>query len=235
MRELGLSPDNGGATRTIRRHAARLWLDTSHFKGNRTWPDSVLRRAVTESRTWDEVLTALGLSSQAGGERTLVKAHALRLGLDISHLGHAAPRTTPSCELRPDLANLRKAAESLAATWFVLCGCNVAFPVTPDCYDLLVSTSDRMWRVQVKTTICNTKDGWMARIARRPYSIRNNALLVPYDPEVIDLFFVVDGDLTVYVIPSRAVGGRTAILLRSYAKYMVGNAAGLMVSAPRAA
>lgn len=232
MRELGLNPDNGGATLTIRRHAARLGLDTSHFKGNRSWPDSVLRRAVTESRTWDEVLTTLGLSSQAGGERTLVKAHALRLGLDVGHLGNPAAHSPPSCELRPDLAHLRQAAESLAAAWFVLCGCNVAFPVVPDCYDLLVSRSDGTRRVQVKTTICNTKDGWLARIARRPYSIGNNAPLVPYDPEVIDYFFVVDGDLTIYVIPSRAVGGRTTILLRSYAKYIVGNAAGLMVAAP---
>jgi hypothetical protein len=235
MRELGLNPANGGATLTIRRHAAWLGLDTSHFKGNRSWPDSLLRRAVTESRTWDEVLTALGLSSRAGGERTLVKAHALRLGLDISHLGHPASHAVPSCELSPDLAHLRQAAESLAAAWFVLCGCNVAFPVAPDRYDLLVSTPDGTRRVQVKTTICSTRDGWMARIARRPYSIGNNALLVPYDPEEIDLFFIVDGDLTMYVIPSRAVGGRTAILLRTYAKYIVGNAAGLMDKAPRAA
>jgi hypothetical protein len=134
MRELGLNPANAGTTRTIRRRAAFLGLDTSHFRGNRSWPDAVLRNAVTDSRTWDEVLTRLGLSSRAGGERTLVKAHALR----------------------------------------------------------------------------------------------NNALLVPYDPEVIDLFFIVDGDLTIYVIPSRVVGGRTRILLRSYKKYIVGNAAGLI-------
>jgi hypothetical protein len=235
MRGLGLNPDNGGTTLTIRRHAARLGLDTSHFKGNRSWPDSVLRRAVTESHTWDEVLISLGLSSRAGGERTLVKAHALRLGLDVGHLGLPTPHVAPSCELRPDLAHLRQAAESLAAAWFVLCGCNVAFPVAPDCYDLLVSTPDGMRRVQVKTTVCPTKDGWMARIARRPYSIGNNAPLVPYDPEVIDLFFIVDGDLTVYVIPSRAVGGRTTIVLRSYAKYIVGNAAGLMASRSLAA
>jgi hypothetical protein len=235
MRELGLNPDNGGTTLTIRRHAAWLGLDTAHFKGNRSWSDAVLRRAVTESRTWDEVLTSLGLSARAGGERTLVKAHALRLGLDLSHLGQPAPHQVPSSELRPDLANLRQAAESLAATWFMLCGCNVAFPAAPDCYDLLVSESDGMKRVQVKTTTRNTKDGWIAQIGRRPYSIEKNALLVPYDPEVIDLFFLVDGSLTLYVIPSRVVGGRTQILLRSYRKYIVGNAAGLMVSRPSTA
>ena len=235
MRALGLNPSNGGVTKTIRRHAAWLGLDTSHFRGNRSWSDAVLRKAITESRTWDEILLKLGLSAQAGGERTLVKAHALRLGLDLSHLGLPAVHTEAPVELIPDLDRLRLAAESLAAVWFVLRGCNVAFPATPDCYDLLVSAPDGIKGVQVKTTTCMTKDGWAVQIGRRPYSTRNNALLIPYDPEVIDLFFVVDGDLTIYVIPSRAVGGRTRILLRSYKQYIVGNAAGLMASRPRAA
>ena len=114
----------------------------------------------------------------------------------------------------------------------MLCGCNVTYPAVPDCYDLLVSASDGMKLVQVKTTTSNTKVGWQAQVARRSYSIGNNALLAPYDPEAIELFFIVDGDLTIYVIPSRAVGGRTRILLRSYTEYLVGNAAGLMRAQP---
>jgi len=73
MRELGLNPANGGTTRTIRRRAALLGLDTSHFRGNRSWSDAVLRQAMTEGRTWDEVLTALGLKAQVGGGRALVR------------------------------------------------------------------------------------------------------------------------------------------------------------------
>lgn len=69
----------------------------------------------------------------------------------------------------------------------------------------------------------------MAQIGRRPNSIGNNALLVPYDPEIIDLFFIVDGDLAIYLIPSRVIAGRVQILLRSYRKYIVANAAGLML------
>lgn len=42
MRQLGLNPNNGGGTLTVRRHAAWLGLDTSHFRGNRTWSDAVL-------------------------------------------------------------------------------------------------------------------------------------------------------------------------------------------------
>lgn len=176
----------------------------------------------------------LGLSARAGGERALVKAHALRLGLDISHLGRPEPRVFDSFALQPDLAHLRRAAESLAATWFMLCGCKIASPQEPDVYDLLVEIANDWKRVQVKTTTCKTKDGWLVQIGRRPYSIGNNALLEPYDPEIIELFFIVDGDLTVYVIPSRAVGGRTKILLRSYKKYVVGNAVGLMAAAQAA-
>jgi PD-(D/E)XK endonuclease len=130
---------------------------------------------------------------------------------------------------------LRQAAESLAATWFMLCGRNVAFPVEPDTYDLLVDMPDGLKRVQVKTTTFKSKDGWLVQIGRRPYSIGNNALLVPYDPEIIELFFIVDGDLAMYLIPSRVIAGRVQILLRTYKNYIVGNAAGLMVPRPRAA
>ena len=116
MRELGLSPSNGGTTQTIRRRSALLGLDTSHFRGNRSWSDTPLRKAVNEGRTWDEVLTTLGLRAQVGGERALVRAHALRLGLDATHLGRPTLHEADPCELQPDLAHLRRAAESLAAT-----------------------------------------------------------------------------------------------------------------------
>jgi hypothetical protein len=235
MRELGLNPSNGGTTRTIRRRAAALGIKTSHFRANRSWSDTVLRQAIMESSTWDEVLAALGLSSRSGSERTLVKAHAFRLGLDVGHLGRPDPHAPRPSVLRPGLIHLRQAAESLAAAWFRLCGCNVAFPAAPDCYDLLVHAPDGLKRVQVKTTAHNSKNGWMVQVSRRPYSAGNNAPLVPYDPDLIDLFFVVDGDLTMYVIPTRAVGGYTQILLRSYRKYVVGSAAGFMRSEPSAA
>jgi hypothetical protein len=148
MRELGLNPANGGMTRTIRRHAALLGLDSSHFRSNRSWSDAVLRQAVAEAHTWEEVLAALG---------------------------------------------------------------------------------------QVKTTTYKGKDGWMVQIGRRPYSIGNNALLVPYDPEVIELFFIVDGDFAIYLIPSRVVAGRVQLLLRAYSNFIVGNVAGLMASRAHAA
>jgi hypothetical protein len=43
-----------------------------------------------------------------------------------------------------------------------------------------------------------------------------------------DWFFIVDGDLTIYLIPSRIIAGRVGILLRTYTRYTVGSAASLM-------
>ena len=52
---------------------------------------------------------------------------------------------------------------------------------------------------------------------------------------MIDLFFILDGDLTMYVIPSRIIAGRVAILLHNYSEYVVGSAAFLMNGASPAA
>ena len=45
------------------------------------------------------------------------------------------------------------------------------------------------------------------------------------------MFFIIDGDMTMYLIPSRAIAGRVRILLRTYQKYIVGNASGLLGAA----
>lgn len=51
---------------------------------------------------------------------------------------------------------------------------------------------------------------------------------MPYDATVIDYFFIVDGDHNIYLIPSRVIAGRVSLGLRTYKKYIVGNAAGLL-------
>ena len=40
-----------------------------------------------------------------------------------------------------------------------------------------------------------------------------------------------DGDLAIYLIPSRIIAGRVGILLHTYTRYIVGSAAGLMAPA----
>ncbi len=157
------------------------------------------------------------------------------LGLDLTHLKNPFKNSARPAEAKPNLKHLRDAATSLAASWFSLCGFNSAIPLEPTLYDLLVSMPEGIKRVQVKTTTCNSKDGWMVTVGRRPYSVGNRERLIPYDPELIDWFFIVDGDLTIYLIPSRVIAGRVRVLLRTYAKYIVGSAAGLMTPRPNAA
>ena len=235
MRQLGLCVTSSGSLRVVKRRVVALGLDTSHFTGQRTWSDAKLKRAAAQAHSCNERLSTVGIKSNSGDERVRVKAHALRLGLDLSHLDAQPPETRSRLHAKPALSNLREAATSLAACWFSLCGFNSAIPLEPTVYDLLVSMPDGIKRVQVKTTTYNGKNGWMIQVGRRPYSIGNNARLVPYDPDSIDLFFIVDGDLSLYLIPSEVIAGRVALLLRTYSKYIVGNAAGLMASRPNAA
>ena len=192
----------------VKRRVVVLGLDTSHFTGQRTWSDATLKRAAAQVHSWNELLGAIGIKSNSGDERIRVKAHALRLGLDLSHLEDQPREASSRLHAEPALRNLRDAATSLAASWFSLCGFNPAIPMEPAVYDLLVSMPDGIKRVQVKTTTCNGKNAWMIQVGRRPYSIGNNARLVPYDPDSIDLFFIVDGDLSLYLIPSRVIAGR---------------------------
>lgn len=232
LRELGLNATSAGAIRIVRRHAVRLGLDTSHFRGKRTWSDAQLVQAVSQSTSWDEVLAALGLSANSGNVRIHVKGHAVRVGLDISHLSLGVPLEPQSREVAPDLRHLREAGTSIAAAWFALCGCSALFPVEPAAYDLVVAMPEGLSRVQVKTTTTvQGQHGWQVTVGRRPYSAGNKAARVPYDPDVIDYFFIIDGDLTMYLIPSRVIAGRVGLLLRTYKAYIVGNAGGLLGTA----
>jgi len=235
MRALGLRADSAGAIRIVKRHVTGLGLDTSHFRGKRTWSETQLRRAVIDAQSWDELLTRLGLAPRSPDGRVRVKAHAVRLRLDLTHLEDAASNSPGPAEVKPDLRYLRDAATSIAASWFSLCGFNVAIPMEPAVYDLLVSMPAGIKRVQVKTTTCFSTDGWTVTVGRRPYSIGNRERLLPYDPESIDWFFIVDGDLAIYLIPAQVIAGRVAILLHTYTRYIVGSAAGFMTSRPRAA
>jgi len=98
----------------------------------------------------------------------------------------------------------------------------------PTVCDLLVTMPEGIQGVQVKTTIHFGKAGWAVTVRRRPYSIGNGERRVPYDPELIDLFFIMDCDLNMYLIPSIVIAGRAGILLRGYQQCLAGNAAGLM-------
>src|SRR6266568_6237435 len=235
MRALGLNASSAGAIRIVRRHVLRLGLDTSHFRGKRTWSDAQLRRAVIDAQSWDELLASLGLAPGNWDGRTRVKAQATRLGLDLAPLESRTANSGEPAEAKPDLKYLRDAATSIAASWFSLCGFTAAIPVEPTVYDLLVSMPDGIKRVQVKTTTYKSKDGWTVQVGRGPYYVGTRGLLAPYDPDALDFFFILDGDLTMYLIPSRVLTGRVMILLRNYTKYIVGSVGSLMMLSTPAA
>jgi hypothetical protein len=234
MRALGLKATSASQIRLVRRNADRLKLDSSHFRGKRRWSDGQLRQAVVESQSWQEVLSRLGLTTGFGATPH-IKSHTVRLGLDTSHLNRLShngrlPSEPPAqaSDLKAQLKYLRVAAGTLAATWFALRGCAVSLPIEPTGYDLLAHTPEGIRRVQVKTTTCRSKDGWTASVGHHPDTHSKKGYRVAYDPDEIDLFFIVDGDMIMYLIPSRAIAGRVGILLRTYQKYTVGSAQGLL-------
>lgn len=227
---------SSGAAGIVRRRAAELNLDWSHFRGKRRWSDAQLKQAVAESKSWNEVILRLGLSLDSGNVAPHIKSHTVRLGLDTEHLKavrhtqRQPPDAVPEVAVLPtERKQLRASAELIAAAWFTLRGCAVSIPATPALYDLLVDTPGGLKRVQVKSTTNVHKDnGWMAGIGHHPDTHSKKGYVLAYSPDEIDLFFIIDGDMSIYLISSRTVAGRTRILLRTYKKYIVGNARGLL-------
>ncbi|GAB3922470.1 hypothetical protein GCM10029976_011010 [Kribbella albertanoniae] len=229
-RALGLKDTSAGVIRTLKRHAGRLGLGAAHFTGQRLWSDDRLREAVPSASSWAEVLIAIDVIDN-GANRARIKGHAIRLGLDFTHL--KSPREAAA---EGDLFNqparleeLRYAASSVAMAWFRLRGCAVALPVEPQEYDLLVTTAKGVQRVQVKS--CSARNGrgyWDVGIGRRPYTLDKTASKMPYDPETIDLFFILLGDGSIYVIPSSVLAGKVSISADGYSAYRVGDASSLL-------
>lgn len=227
-RALGLRPTS---THNLRRHVARLRLDTSHFIGQRLWTDHQLMVAVSQASSWAEVLRLLGIKDTSAA-RLRVKGHAVRLGLDASHVSTQLKAGPPSdvyaAPLQPTI--VRVAAASIATAWFLLRGFSTATPTEPEEYDLLVTFPDAIKRVQVKSTTYRAPNGrWQAKIGRRPYALDKTAGRAPYDPDDLDLFFIVDGAGGLYLLPSQVIAGRLEVVIDNYAEYRVGDVSSLLM------
>jgi PD-(D/E)XK endonuclease len=199
--------------RSVRSQADRLGLDYRHFKGQRRWTEDDLRAAIEAAGTWSEAVDLLGI--HGGSAVSRLKGHAVRLDLDFKHLTDQ-PSASGDCEIRPDIAHLDRAGSLLAASWFTLCGCNVSWPLEPSRYDLLVCADEGIRRVQVKTTTVRAGDTWKVYLSTSRRERRT------YDPDEIDDFFVIDGELACYLIPVAAVGGFHAVHLGAYRQYRLG-------------
>jgi hypothetical protein len=190
MRELGLCVTSAGSIQVVKRSVIRLGLDTSHFTGQRRWSDAQLKRVITNAYSWREVFTDLSLLAAETTARG--SAHAVRLGLDLSRFDGRSANAAVRPVFTPDRKHLREAGTAIAAMWFLLCGYNASIPIEPTTYDLPVSMPDGIKRVQVKTAAYN-KAGWVASVGKRPYSTDNRGPLVPYDPDLLDPFFILTG------------------------------------------
>ncbi|GAB3262283.1 group I intron-associated PD-(D/E)XK endonuclease [Nocardioides dilutus] len=211
LRELGLNDNSASACRSARRRAARLGLDVDHFTGGRRWTVDELAAAVAASTTWAEVVSALGLSGASS--QIALKGHAVRMGIDITHLGRGPQPPTDMARLRPDPAHLARSGSLLAAAWFSLCGYEIAWPLEPCHYDIIASRDGELLRVQVKTTRSRPANSWLVSLGSTSRSARG------YDPDEIDYFFLIDGDLEYYLIPVAVVGGLLQISLSKYHRF----------------
>ncbi|MFL6106327.1 MAG: group I intron-associated PD-(D/E)XK endonuclease [Marmoricola sp.] len=226
LRSLGLTPTSAGAMRSVRARADRLGLDYTHFTGQRRWSNHQLRSAVAQSDNWHQVAIALGMTSATTSDRSTLQGHALRLGLNASHL---EPRAVPSPSASPgqhDLSNLPRAGTLLAAAWFELCGFPVAWPLEPSRYDLIAWRGGHPCRVQVKTTTNRSRSSWTAQLRT------NRKESHTYSPDEIEEFFIVAGDFTCYSIPLEVVAGFGSINLAAYEGYRVPGFTGPANSCP---
>lgn len=226
LRQLGLNPGSAGTMRSVQRRAARLGLDHTHFTAGRRWSDDELREAVATAETWATVANRLRLA-EGGGTLTSLRAHAQRLGLAVSHLGPRRPMPSPGgvFEAEPRVECIRVAGSMLAASWFMLRGAAVSWPLEPCRYDLLVHFEGLVQRVQVKTTTTRGS-GALVHIANS----RDNTWAL-YAPDEIDQFFLVDGDLNAYLVAYAVVAGKACVSLRAYSAFRVITSGHLTVAA----
>lgn len=124
---------------------------------------------------------------------------------------------------------LRVAAPLIAGAWFAVRGMKVAVPTEPEVYDLLVTMPTGIQRIQVKSSTQRAASGsWQVEVGRRPYVLDKTATKIPYDPDAIDQFFIVDSAGRIFLIPSKVIAGKVSITLDTYAPYLVGDASSLL-------
>ncbi|WP_194385631.1 group I intron-associated PD-(D/E)XK endonuclease [Microbacterium invictum] len=224
LRELNLVATSAGAMRSVRSRADHLGLEYGHFAGQRRWNEEQLQSAVATETSWTEVVDALGLTGRSAV--SIVKGHAARLELDVSHLTPIPADARPSPKL--DLHRLGRAGALLAASWYTLSGHDVSWPLEPSRFDLIVHTVHGMRRVQVKTTTSRRSDKWQV------YLSTTHGERTTYDPDEIDDFFIINADLECYLIPVEAVGGLHMIQLSAYEQYRVAGLVTISQTVPAA-
>ena len=226
LRALCLPESSSRLGRLVRARCDELCVDYSHFDRHRSWTDADLSRLVPEATSWAELMTSLRCSTDSRSGRITVRNHCARLGLDLAHLPDAAEAVGTEDrrgigQIRPE--NLRRAGAMLVSAVLTMQGYQVSWPLEPALYDLVVDAGDRgHLRVQVKTTTRWRSGTWLCEMGRHTYCAgASGKRRERYDVREIDYFAVVDGNMSVYLIPSAVVGGRLGISLRRYRRFLV--------------
>lgn len=202
----------------------------TNMANRRTYTEDQLREAVATSRSWSAVMAALGKTP--GNGSTVVRATAVRLGLDTSHLTRGRnfdliPRVDLPFSRQPKPGG--QTGLSIAARWFLDRGYFVSVPLEPAPYDLVTESDEGLRRVQVKVTSHAEDSGhYTALVARHiydPTASRNangSRRRVPYSADSVDYFFIVAPN-AMYLVPISSVpAGQTSITLdRKYRAFKI--------------
>jgi hypothetical protein len=223
-RSLGMKSTSSRAL--VRRRTRELELDTSHFRGKRSWTDQELAEAIAESKTWSGAARKVGTGTDRATINSLKKL-ACQMGLDVSHLDRPSRAQAHTLVSLPDqtFTNFGTEAEYLAAAWFVSRGFRVSLAGGGLPYDLIIDRCGEIQRVQVKSTVAApTASGTrVAKLSRLTPSrgASTNRRMQCYEPTDFDLFFVLTGEGHVFLIPLRDVAGLKSLMVGQGSPYYI--------------
>lgn len=111
-----------------------------------------------------------------------------------------------------------------AIAWFAENHYRVSIPLTDSQdYDLVVDDGDRFYAVQVRTTYCQKPSGfYQANLRVMGGNRSGTGKTKHFDPQKVDLLFILTEAGEKYVIPSSELAARSSISLGAiYQKYKV--------------
>lgn len=188
----------------------------------RTFTDEELSLAISKSRSWRNVLINMG--RPGSGSTASIRKRATELGIKTDHLdgwkgGNRYPQVMPQPVEISSQGILDESAVGIAIAYFMSHGATVSVPLSPTTYDLIADWGEGLKKIQVKSGNCQRKGSpYSVKIVKTRY--RKTAegqpwkyVHSPYEPEDLDLFFILLGDGTRYLIPFDAVSGQSVVSL----------------------
>ena len=195
-------------------------------------------REITQSKTrelYEQGFGCRAIAETLGENPVSTFKRLSRMGLmrdkDAAYeIRHTAPQVVLPFKRSLDRVNLRAAAIGIAVRWFLDRGYIPSIPLEPTRYDLIVESDQGFKRVQVKTTNFRGSFGsWVVSVHRSKYcsdapirGVAGKRQRVVYTKDEVDLFFIVTGDGSLYLIPIEVVHGVKVLGLgKKYGSYKI--------------